>query len=438
MKFSMEKMYVPVASNDEKREMMSDWRQTSGRVRNWSLICAVAAGFFAAILGTYGDELFVVFAATMVVLLLSAVLVHKWFLSGYTCVIVATVLGFTRLLVPLSDEFFLAAAVIAGVFLPLVPCFFAFRCIYNYNEVFLELKKFKEFPEFIQNTADLYGEKIYLKDEDNNHFDDKFQAAYNPFNTQRDVYREEFLRQQESKANKRLGKRVMDIDVDKDNVRSTPDVKRYRTVFGYEWKMCHCNLLTASPDERKAVADKWRENYMLAEKGFGFTVILMAFCVMAGSFGSLAGMLNYLAIVVFISGITYMKLSNPVAPLIALGSLIYIGILASANSIGLCLFAGVLLSCRWLFLSIIRFYANYGTYKQLKGLPGFPSFISTTTDLYGDKLYITEKPVAPIKKVNGQNKIVMNIGFDEPQKKEDKAWNAFDYMEENDKENKDD
>ena len=177
---------------------------------------------------------------------------------------------------------------------------------------------------------------------------------------------------------------------------------------------------------------------MLAEKGIATTVLFMAFCVMAGSFGSLAGMLNYLAIVVFISGITYMKLSNPVAPLIALGALGYIGMLAAANAIGLCFFAGVLFSCRWLFLSIIRFYANYGTYKQLKVLPGFPSFISTTTDLYGDKWYITEKPVAPVKKVNGQNKIVMNIGFDEPQKKEDKAWNAFDYMEENDKENKDD
>jgi hypothetical protein len=44
-------------------------------------------------------------------------------------------------------------------------------------------------------------------------------------------------------------------------------------------------------------------------------------------------------------------------------------------------------------------------------------------------MYITEKPVAPVRRVNGQNKIVMNIGFDEPKKNEDKAWNAFDYMD---------
>ena len=91
--------------------------------------------------------------------------------------IVATVLGFTRMLLPLPQEIFLIIAVVAGVFLPLIPCFFAFRCIYNYNDVFLELKKFKEFPDFIQNTADLYGEKIYLKDKDENQFDNKFQAS---------------------------------------------------------------------------------------------------------------------------------------------------------------------------------------------------------------------------------------------------------------------
>lgn len=428
MKFSMEKMYVPVASNDEKRDMMADWRQTSNHVRNLSLICAAASVFFAAILKMYGDELFVVFVASAVVLLLSAVLVSKWYLSGYTCVIVAAALGFTRFLVPLSEELFLSIAVVAGAFFPLVPCFFAFRCIYNYNDVFLELKKFKEFPDFIQNTADLYGEKIYLKDNDDNPFDNKYQASYNPFNTQKDIYREEFIRQQQAKADKKTVKRVMDIGAEKDSVRNTPDEVKHRAFLGYEWKICHCDLNTASTEERKAVADKWRENYMLAERGYGTAVFFMAICIMAGTFGSFAGMLNFLAVIVFTSGITYMKLSNPVAPLIALGSLIYIGVIASAYPVGLCLFAGVLFCCRWLFLSIIRFYLNYRSYKALKGLPGFPSFISTTSDLYGDKMYITEKPVTPAKKVNGQGKFVMNIGYDEPEKKEDKAWNAFDYM----------
>ena len=442
MKFSMETMYVPVASNDEKRGMMSEWRATSNRARGWSLLCAVATGFFALLLHFYNEEFYYIFGAVAVILLLSAGLTHKWHLSGYTCVIAATVLGFTRMLLSLPQEIFLIIAVVAGVFLPLIPCFFAFRCIYNYNDVFLELKKFKEFPDFIQNTADLYGEKIYLKDKDENQLDNKFQASYNPFNTQADIYREEFLRTQQAKAEKRFAKKVVNIDTDRDSVRNTPDTIKHKTFFGYEWKICHCDLRTASPEERKAVANKWRENYMLAERNYSTIIIFMAFCVLAGGFGSLAGMLNFLAIVMFTSGITYMKLSNPIAPVIAIGALVYIGVFALNNGIGSCMLLGTLYQCRWLFLSIIRFYMNYGTYKVLKTLPGFPSFITTTSDRLGDKMYITEKPVAPVRRVNGQNKIVMNIGFDEPKKNEDKAWNAFDYMDEQnnskDEENKND
>ena len=73
-------------------------------------------------------------------------------------------------------------------------------------------------------------------------------------------------------------------------------------------------------------------------------------------------------------------------------------------------------------------------------LPGFPSFITTTSDRYGEKMYITEAPVKPVKNIYGKKTIVMNIGYDEPEKKEDKAWNAFDYMDEenNNEENNND
>lgn len=444
MKFSMETMYVPVASNDEKRDMMSDWKQTSKKVRDWSLICAAAMGFFALLLKFYNEEFFFIPGAAALILLLSVYPVHKWWLSGYTCVIMVAALGFTRLFIPLPDKPFLSIAVLVGVFIPLIPCFFAFRCIYNYNEVFLELKKFKEFPDFIQNTADLYGDKIYLKDKESDKdkklYDDRYRASYNPFNTQADIYREEFLRSQQAKGKKKLSEKVVDIDTVRDSVRNTPDTVKYKTVFGYEWKICHFDLKTASSEERKLVADKWRENTLLAERNYASIVLFMAFCVFAGGFGSLAGMLNFIAIIIFTSGVTYMKLSSPVAPVVALGALTYIGVLSSSNAIGLCLFFGALFQCRWLFLSIIRFYLNYGTYKQLKVLPGFPSFITTTSDRYGEKMYITEAPVKPVKNIYGKKTIVMNIGYDEPEKKEDKAWNAFDYMDEenNNEENNND
>ena len=74
---------------------------------------------------------------------------------------------------------------------------------------------------------------------------------------------------------------------------------------------------------------------------------------------------------------------------------------------------------------------NRPVYKALSKEEGFPSFIRNTADLYGDNLYIVEKQ-SPIKKrtISDNEKIVMNIGYDEKPKKEDKAWNAFDYMDE--------
>ena len=45
--------------------------------------------------------------------------------------------------------------------------------------------------------------------------------------------------------------------------------------------------------------------------------------------------------------------------------------------------------------------------------------------------YVVEKQ-APLKSkiIRDNEKIVMNIGFDEKPEKEDKGWNAFDYMDE--------
>lgn len=311
----------------------------------------------------------------------------------------------------------------------LLPCVYTFRCLYNYNDVFLELKKFKEFPEFIRNTADLYGEKIYIKDTDDNSYDEKFKAAYNPFNTQADVYREEFIRNQQLKGKRKPVGQVMDVDTNKDNVSFVADKEKVKTFFGYPVFMLKGNPDNATMPEKKVFMNLWRENNLLAERNYKNVLLCLTFCVMIGGFGSFAGMVNYLALLVFTSGVTYMKLSNPVAPVIIIGSLAYVGALTN-NVIGLLFLCMALFQYRWAFVSIIRFYLNYGTYKKLKGMQGFPSFISTTSDLYGDKMYILEEQKPVVKNINGKQKIVMNIGFDEPKKTEDKAWNAFDYMDE--------
>ena len=92
---------------------------------------------------------------------------------------------------------------------------------------------------------------------------------------------------------------------------------------------------------------------------------------------------------------------------------------------------GFLILSRRVWKACIMCIINRPIYKALSKEEGFPSFIRNTADLYGDEMYIIEKQ-EPIKRrvINDNNKIVMNIGFDEKPKKEDKAWNAFDYMDE--------
>ena len=51
---------------------------------------------------------------------------------------------------------------VAQAVFALVPSYFAFRCMYNYNYVFKELRESEGFPNFIANTADLYGDKMWL------------------------------------------------------------------------------------------------------------------------------------------------------------------------------------------------------------------------------------------------------------------------------------
>lgn len=436
-KLSMEIMYVPVASNDEKRNMMTDWRTTSGRATKYSLLCAACEILISIFLLREKYGFWYIPLAVAAILSLSALLTRKWLLSGYTCVILGTLLGCSGLLAPLPDEVFLAAAVTVGAFLPLLPSVFAFRCMYNYNDVFLELKKFEGegFPDFIRNTGDLYGEKIYIREEDESQYDGKFKSSYNPFYTQADYYREEFLRSQNTKNRKPSKAKVLNIDTNKDNVnRSEESNKRYREIFGYEWIICHEDLDTATREQRKSVADKWRENTQLFERDYMISVFFMMLIIMAGNLGSFEGMLNYLDVILFTFGITSTKLNNPVGPAIVIGSILYLTVF-TGHFLILGLYLVLLYFCRWIFVGTVRFYLNYRYYKKLKHLPGYPSFLATNQDIFAKQIYITDDKPEPVKKSTPKNAIVMNIGYD-GDKKEDKAWNAFDYMEEtNDKSN---
>jgi hypothetical protein len=83
---------------------------------------------------------------------------------------------------------------------------------------------------------------------------------------------------------------------------------------------------------------------------------------------------------------------------------------------------------------ILRYVLNYKIYKKLKTQDGFPTFAKTTSDVFSDELYISEKrEKAKMKEAAAKRPVkVMDIGLDDKPKKDDGAWNAFDYMDEKD------
>jgi hypothetical protein len=89
-----------------------------------------------------------------------------------------------------------------------------------------------------------------------------------------------------------------------------------------------------------------------------------------------------------------------------------------------------------MLVGLLRYVLNYKIYSKLKTQDGFPSFTKSTTDLLADKLYIVEKreKVKKLEETVARRVKVMDIGYDDGVKKDEGAWNAFDYMDEKDEE----
>jgi hypothetical protein len=89
-----------------------------------------------------------------------------------------------------------------------------------------------------------------------------------------------------------------------------------------------------------------------------------------------------------------------------------------------------------IIIAPVIFLINKRIYNELSTMEGFPAFVRTTADLYGSQMYMVEERTRVEKKTSKDHFVTMNIGYDEIEKKpeEDKAWNAFDYMDEDNKE----
>lgn len=440
-KSSMEIMYVPQATVAQKKDMVLEWRTESENTFRFSMISA-AVSFFALVFFYAGSiDFFYIYAASSVISLLCGYMAKKWSIVGYVGVFLSAFLNCTWFSIGLPRSYVYIGSIILVAICGFIPCFFAARCVFNYNTVFIPLKKSKGFPDFIVSTSDVYGDKMYLKDKpDENIYDNKYEAAYNPFKTKEDIENEEFRRSQELRSGGLNETITMNIGENGEitHGKECEECRTYKygkAIGDFEIVFLHDDLEDMDFQERSLLMSKWRGNIERAEKNFYTFFLLVAVACMAGGFGNFVGSLvRYFVLVLFFLGISRMKLGYTSGALITLGAVVYsFCIMNSAISMFL-LIAAYVINFGIITAPII-FLINKPIYNRLSTMEGFPTFIRTTADLYGSQMYILDEKPEIVKKTNKDHFITMDIGYDDQPKKpeEDKAWNAFDYM---DKENK--
>jgi len=433
MKLSMETMYVPVANINQKREMISDWRATSDNASKYSLVAALVSILATISMKFFNDDFYFIFLGSGALFLLSALFCRKWYFSAYISVFIALLVTCSWASFGLSKDNIPEILCFAVVFImQSIPVFYSYRCIHNYVPVFKELKKCKGFPNFIANTADVYGDKMHIKDKS---VSDKTQVSHNPFNTQEDIRTEKFRREQNLKVS---GKRktaeqnfVKPYSQERITVDKNIEYKYGFSLLGREIKFLHNDIPSSSFEEKKRLMYQWNHYIKEAERDFFIPLFFMMVSIMGAGFGSFRGFLLYAFIPLYIMFFNYLKMSKVFAPY---GIFVVVAMYLSCvmnNFMSTGLAIGFLILSRRVWVACIMSIINRPIYKALSKEDGFPSFIRNTADLYGEQAYIVEKR-EPIKRriLSDNEKIEINIGYDEKPKKEDKAWNAFDYMDE--------
>lgn len=443
-KLSMEIMYVPQATVSQKKEMVLEWRLESENAFRFSMISA-GVSLMAMLIFLFGKaDFWYIYAGSVAISLLSGYMAKKWSIVGYGGIFGSLLLNCLWFSIGFPENYVYVGSIILAAICSLLPCFSAIRCIFNYSEVFIPLKNSKGFPDFIMSTADLYGDKMYLKDEpDENIYDNKYEASYNPFKTDKDISDEEYRRSQELKSRGLNEPITMNIGEDGEIDNKKPkEPKTYKHGFkigSFEIVFLHDDLDEGMDfQEKSLLMSKWRGNIDRAERNFYTFFMLIAVSCMAGGFGNFAAtVLRFLVLALFIVGIVGMKNGYTYGAFVTLGAVVYS--FAMINEvISLFLVVGAYIFNFGILVAPIIFLINKPIYNRLSEMEGFPTFVRTTADLYGSQMYILDKKPPIVKRTNKDHFITMNIGYDDEPKKpeEDKAWNAFDYMDEKKEENK--
>lgn len=420
MKFNMETAYIPYATVFEKRDMMFDWKQTSDWSAYSGWFFAIISVIVASINSDIGDLFEFSFYCSSIALAIGGYFAKKWKLWAYYLNVIAFVYCNAVFLYHIPQlgakySVIMAVADVAGILM----VYFSLRCIYNYISVYKVLEKEKGFPNFLVNSQDLYADKLYLKDE-------KTPAKHNPV----------------SQKNEPI---IMNIDVKptQDDVEEDKNKKHKhgKSILGVNIIFPHDDPQDMSFDDKKGYMYYWNTNIELLTKGIFFPIMFMIagalFCVVAELQGGsiISYIVGNLSVILLIFGTNSMKMGKLYGAIVTLLSLFMyfgLGFFIGAGGNGI--------PCTWIlitsllnikiFLATVRYIINYPMYKELSHHEGFPSFVRNFADIYGDKMYIVEKQ-EPVKRriLSDNEKIEMNIGYEEEPQKEEKGWNAFDYMD---------
>ncbi len=446
IRFNMDTTYIPEASIYEHRDLMFEWEEAVKYGTISGLVTAVCAFFIGYLCSDFGDWYEFPLYGVMLALLVGSNFARKWKYPAYWVNVVAF-LGYIALWLIGFREMGRDALIMSGIGLASgsIMSFFNLKCIRNFYPVFKELEKCKGFPSFIANSADLYGEKMYLKDEET--ADDKYKASHNPFNSKEEIEKEEFARSQNLKSNVKTEK-VLNVGEEKGNNyankrrNATNNYKKEEygfSILGLDIVFPHNYIPAMSFEDKKDLMFKWNSN---VEAATGHLVIPLFFMILGTLFsfigaGSFIPVFAGIGSVLFtIIGTNNMKMGNlrgAFETLIALGVYASIGGFVGGGGNGIpmvFIFVSSLVNII-IALPTLRYIINYHIYRQLSTQEGFPTFIRTYSQKYAKDMYILEdEPKVEKKQPVNKEKLVMNIGYDEKPKADEGAWNAFNYMDE--------
>lgn len=464
LKLDMEICYVPVAKLKDVQEMMSNWKRNNKLIRCWA-IASIAISFMNLYYLTFSESqgnIALAIAMCMLsdfIMAILAITINRSQKIIYYLAFVGTIfysfsasfIGFEALTLPIA----------VGLSLPfLVTAFFAYKAIYNYENVYLKLKARKGFPNFVLSTADMYADKIYLKDKKEKTVAEKrVEASFNSFNEDAEITDEE-VRRMNTLRYEELKQHEEDVSgyeyfKSKEVKHSIDENKKYKyglSFLGIDIIIPHDDIETSSKEEKRRFMRLWNQLKDSMFKNEAMMLMFMLFLVIVINVGGLGfgAILYYVVVGLYIWGTNLVKADEKIGFFITTGSAYsFLFSLINVNDEFAATIVVVVMAYFTIFIfpRLAKWFINYPTYKKLSKEEGFPSFFESKKELYGDDYHIVEE-IKPLEKRTDREKLIMNIGYGEDEEinrriadfnykeknkenqgQENTAWNAFNYLE---------